>query len=421
MSGEAVLQVIYRDPRDLTPYKGNARTHSPEQIAQIAASIREFGFASPILLKDDETQIGAGHARREAALLLGLTSVPTITLHGLSESKWRAFVLADNKLALNAGWDEDVLRAEIEALGAEDIDLGLLGFDDDELDALLNPPSTSTADPDDVPDAPEAPVSALGDVWLLGGHRIMCGDSTDAETVSRALAGAEPHLMVTDPPYGVNYDANWRVAAGVRGNLAGGTAVGKVENDSRADWSEAWALFPGAVSYVWHAGVHSPTVAASLEANGLRPRALIIWVKSNYPMGRGDYHHKHEPCWYMVRKGATGHWTGGRKQTTVWEIDSPQKSETGHSTQKPIECMKRPIENNSKPGEAVYEPFSGSGTTIIAAEMTGRRCLAIELSPAYVDVAVLRWENFTGRTATLEATGQTFQEVQDERRRQAAA
>jgi len=418
MSGEAVLQVIYRDPRDLTPYKGNARTHSPEQIAQIAASIREFGFASPILLKDDETQIGAGHARREAALLLGLTSVPTITLHGLSESKWRAFVLADNKLALNAGWDEDILRAEIEALGAEDFDLGLLGFDDDELDALLNPPSTSTADPDDVPDAPEAPVSALGDVWLLGSHRIICGDSTDADTVAALLLDAKPHLMVTDPPYGVEYDPAWREKAGVAGS---GSAKGKVLNDDRADWREAWALFPGDVAYVWTNGKFLPESILSLEAAGFERRCLIVWAKSSLVIGRGHYHSQEEECWYAVRKGATGHWHGDRKQTTLWQIDKPQKSETGHSTQKPVECMKRPIENNSKPGDAVYEPFSGSGTTIIAAEMTGRRCYAIELNPAYVDVAVRRWQDFTGKTATLEATGQTFQEVQDERRRQAAA
>jgi DNA modification methylase len=185
-------------------------------------------------------------------------------------------------------------------------------------------------------------------------------------------------------------------------------AIGKVENDNRADWSEAWALFPGDVAYVWHAGNMAHTVAESLVANGLNIRAQIIWNKSNMVISRGDYHPKHEPCWYAVRKGKTGHYVGGRKQTTVWDIDKPQKSETGHSTQKPVECMKRPIENNSSAGQAVYEPFSGSGTTIIAGEMTGRSIHAIELSPAYVDVAVLRWQAFTGQQAVLEATGETF-------------
>ena len=405
-----------RPVAELSPYAANSRTHSDAQVAQIAASITAFGFTNPVLI-DGEGGIIAGHGRVLAAKALGLASVPVLVLDHLTAAQRRAYVIADNKLALNAGWDEDILRAEIEALGAEDFDLGLLGFDDDELDALLNPPSTSTADPDDVPDAPEAPVSALGDVWLLGGHRIMCGDSTDAETVTRVLAGAKPHLMVTDPPYGVEYDANWRNEADrANGKAYGARAVGKVENDDRADWSEAWALFPGDVAYVWHAGNMAHTVAESLIGAGLHIRAQIIWNKSNMVIGRGDYHPKHEPCWYAVRKGKPGHYDGGRKQTTVWDINKPQKSETGHSTQKPVECMKRPIENNSKPGEAVYEPFSGSGTTIIAAEMTGRRCFAIELSPAYVDVAVRRWEDYAGRVATLEATGQTFREVADERR-----
>ena len=406
------LAVQYRPLDSLKPYEKNSRTHSDAQISQIAASITEFGFTNPVLI-DGEGGIIAGHGRVLAAKALGLADVPVLVLDHLTAAQRRAYVIADNKLALNAGWDEDVLRAEIEALGAEDIDLGLLGFDDAELDALLNPPSTSTADPDDVPDAPEAPVSALGDVWLLGGHRIMCGDSTDAETVSRVLAGVKPHLMVTDPPYGVEYDPAWREKAGV---AASGTAKGKVLNDDKADWREAWALFPGDVAYVWTNGKFLPESILSLEAAGFERRCLIVWEKSSLVIGRGHYHSQEEECWYAVRKGATGHWHGDRKQTTLWQIDKPRKSETGHSTQKPVECMKRPIENNSSAGQAVYEPFSGSGTTIIAAEMTGRRCLAIELSPAYVDVAVLRWEAFTDRTATLEATGQTFREVADERR-----
>jgi DNA modification methylase len=212
----------------------------------------------------------------------------------------------------------------------------------------------------------------LGDVWLLGGHRIICGDSTKAEDVERVLAGVKPHLMVTDPPYGVEYDANWRnVAMRADGTPSDGRAVGKVLNDGQSDWREAWALFPGDVAYVWHAGRHASSVQSSLEASKFEIRCQIIWSKGRFAIGRGDYHWQHEPCWYAVRKGKTGHWAGDRKQTTLWEI-SHNKSETGHSTQKPVECMKRPIENNSSPGQAVYEPFSGSGTTIIAGEMTGR-------------------------------------------------
>ncbi|MBL9048393.1 MAG: site-specific DNA-methyltransferase, partial [Tabrizicola sp.] len=202
----------------------------------------------------------------------------------------------------------------------------------------------------------------------------------------------------TDPPYGVEYDANWRnERVRSNGSPIAGRAVGKVMNDGQADWREAWAQFPGEVAYVWCASLFNHVVAESLLASGYELRSLIIWGKNQFAIGRSDYHWQHEPCWYAVRKGATGHWSGDRKQTTLWHIDKPQKSETGHSTQKPVECMKRPIENNSSPGQAVYEPFSGSGTTIIAAEMTGRACHAIELSPQYVDVAVRRWQQFTGQ------------------------
>ena len=230
--------------------------------------------------------------------------------------------------------------------------------------------------------------------------------------VEKALNGVNPHLMVTDPPYGVEYDAAWRghvrTANGKRLSL-GVHAKGKVENDGKADWREAWVLFPGDVAYVWHAAMRVGESKESLEEAGFALRAQIIWAKNNFAISRGHYHFQHEPCWYAVREGSTGHWCGGHKQTSVWHIDKPQKSETGHSTQKPVECMKRPIENNSSAGQAVYDPFVGSGTTIIAAEMTGRACHAIELSPAYVDVAVTRWQNFTGQTATLEATGEAFE------------
>lgn len=408
------LEIVYRDPATLTPDPRNARTHSPEQIEQLRASIREFGFTNPVLLRPNG-MIGAGHGRVEAAKAEGLASVPTCVVEGLTDEQWRAYVIADNKLALNAGWDADLLRAELAALTELEIDLSSLGFNDGELADLFKTTQGAT-DPDDTPDPPTVPVSNLGDVWLLGDHRIRCGDSTDAEGVVALLAGAKPHLMVTDPPYGVAYDADWRNKA-IRsdGSPIAGRAIGVVLNDDQADWSKAWALFHGDVAYVWHAGNMAHTVADSLISNGLFIRAQIIWNKSSLVIGRGDYHPKHEPCWYAVRKGKKGHFVGGRKQTTVWDIDKPQKSETGHSTQKPVECMKRPIENNSQPGDAVYEPFSGSGTTIIAAEVTGRRCYAMELFPAYVDVAVIRWEQFTGRTATLEATGQTFRQVAEER------
>ena len=411
------LNVEYRKVEALIPYARNARTHSDDQVAQIAASIREFGFTNPVLI-DADGGIIAGHGRVLAARKLKLEQVPCIMLDHLTDTQRRAYVIADNKLALNAGWDLELLAVELGDLQGFDFDLMLTGFSDDELSKLLAEKTEGLTDPDEIPNPPEIPVSCPGDVWLLGKHRLVCGDSTDADTVAKALNGISPHLMVTDPPYGVEYDPAWREKAGV---AASGTAKGKVLNDDKADWREAWALFPGDVAYVWHAGLFAGVVGDSLAASGFQLRSQIIWDKGQLVLSRGDYHWEHEPCWYAVKKGAKGHWAGDRKQTTVWHIAKPKKNETGHGTQKPVECMKRPIENNSKPGDYVYEPFSGSGTTIIAAEMTGRRCLAIELNPAYVDVAVRRWEEFTGKTATLEATGQTFQEVQDERRRQAAA
>jgi DNA modification methylase len=224
--------------------------------------------------------------------------------------------------------------------------------------------------------------------------------------VERVLAGVKPHLCTCDPPYGVSYDPSWREKFGNGNDLA----RGKVLNDDRADWREAWALFPGDVIYVWHGALHAGTVAESLEASGFAIHTQIIWDKTRLVIGRGDYHWQHEPAWYAVRKGRKGHWAGDRKQTTVWAIPH-RKSASGHGTEKPVECMKRPIENNSSPGQAVYEPFSGSGTTIIAAEMTGRCCHAIELNPAYIDVAVKRWQDFTGQTARLEGDGRSFVEI----------
>ncbi|MFZ4748690.1 MAG: DNA modification methylase, partial [Sphingomonas sp.] len=338
--------------------------------------------------------------------------VPVIIAKGWSDPQKRAYVIADNQLALNAGWDMELLRLELSDLDALDFNLDLMGFGD-ALDALLAPDGTAgLTDPDEVPDAPADPVTRPGDVWVLGRHRIICGDSTVATDVERVLAGVKPLLMVTDPPYGVEYDPTWRKTAGVNKN---DKKMGKVLNDDRADWREAWALFPGEVAYVWHASLFTREVLDSLESCGFKHRSMIIWAKDRFTLGRGDYHWQHEPAWYVVRDGKAGHYVGGRSQSTVWNIPARDDSGVGHGTQKPVECMKRPIENNSAPGQAVYEPFSGSGTTIIAAEMTGRQCFAIELSPAYVDVAVTRWERFTGQAATLDGDGRTFAQVLAER------
>lgn len=392
---------------DLVPYARNARTHSDAQVAQIAASIKEWGWTTPVLL-DENNGIIAGHGRVLAARKLGISEIPTMIATGWSEAQKRAYILADNQLALNAGWDTDLLKVELSELEALDFDVDLIGFDGDFLANMLNDPTEGLTDPDDVPDAPDDPVTQEGDVWLLGSHRIICGDSTSADVVDKVLNGVKPHLMVTDPPYGVSYDPSWRKEAGVNKN---DKKMGKVLNDDRADWREAWALFPGDVAYVWHATLFTREVLDGLESCDFRHRSMIIWVKDRFTLGRSDYHWQHEPCWYVVKGKGKGHFRGGRSQSTVWNIPARDDSGVGHGTQKPVECMKRPIENNSSPGQAVYEPFSGSGTTIIAGEMTGRHVYAIELNPAYVDVAVKRWQDFTGQDAIHEASGKTFYEM----------
>jgi DNA modification methylase len=397
----------------LKPYERNARTHSDAQIDQIAASIREWGWTMPILATK-EGRVIAGHGRLVAAQRLGLASVPVMVAEGWTDAQVRAYTLADNRLALNAGWDTEILAVELDDLRDLGVDLLALGFEQQELNDLIGTPNTGV-DPDETPPTPENPTSMVGDLWICGRHRVICGDATSAMDVGRLLAGVKPLLMVTDPPYGVEYDPNWRNEADrANGKPYGASAVGKVANDDRADWREAWSLFPGDVAYVWHAGNKAHIVADSLLASGFEIRAQVIWAKHRMVISRGHYHPHHEPMWYAVKKGGTGHWSGDRTQTTLWSIQH-QKSDTGHGTQKPVECMRRPIENNSSPGQAVYDPFLGSGTTMIAAEQTGRACFGLELNPTYVDVIVERWQQFTGKAATLEGDGRTFEEVKRER------
>jgi DNA modification methylase len=401
---------------DLIPYARNSRTHSDAQIAKIASSIREFGFINPVVT-NGKNGIVAGHGRVMAANKLGLKEIPCLEASHLTEAQRRAYVLADNRMALDAGWDADMLKVELADLQGLDFDLALTGFEVGEIDAFLADKTEGLTDPDAVPEVPERAVTEPGDTWLLGKHRLRCGDSTVATDVAALLNGVSPHLMVTDPPYGVEYDPSWR-----NGLDKVKRAQGKVVNDDRADWREAWALFPGEVAYVWHSGTMAHTVAESLVACDFEIRSQIVWAKPHFAISRGHYHPQHEPCWYAVK--GVGHWAGDRKQSTVWQITNgtfqggkakAEDRKTGHGTQKPVECMKRPIENNSSPGQAVYEPFSGSGTTIIAAEMTGRHCYAMELSPEYVDVAIKRWQDFTGQKAVLESTGRTFEDMASDR------
>jgi DNA modification methylase len=390
----------------LIPSPRNARTHSDAQVAEIAGSIRAFGFTNPILASD-EGDVIAGHGRLAAARTLGLSEVPVIVVRGLTETQCRLLVLADNRIALNAGWDFELLSLELKDLSGMGTDLSLLGFSAVELSRALAPGAEpGLTDEDAVPELGGTPVSRPGDIWQLGPHRLACGDCTDAGAVSALLSQEKPRLMVTDPPYGVAYDPTWRHRAGVNRSAR----VGKVQNDERADWGAAWRLFPGAIAYVWHGALYAPVVAESLEHQGFTIRAQIIWAKERLVIGRGDYHWQHEPCWYAVR--TKGNWTGDRKQTTLWSIASrDEDAKTQHGTQKPAECMRRPMINNTSPGEAVYDPFIGSGTTLIAAQTSGRICYGLEVDCLYVDVAVRRWQAFTGQKATLQGEGRLFDDI----------
>lgn len=384
----------------ISPDPANTRKHSRRNLDAIKASLRRFGQQKPIVV-DSRGTVLAGNGTLAAATELGWSEIQIVrtALAGVDAT---AFGIADNRTAELAEWDEN-LGDVLASLKAEDFPLAEIGFDEADLAELSGEPEPSDVDAEPQVDKAEELRAKwgveLGQVWELGQHRIACGDSTSAEVVKRLLGEEKPHLMVTDPPYGVEYDANWRnEAKRADGSPIGASAVGKVSNDDKADWREAWALFPGDVAYVWHApGLLQMTVADSLQSIGFQLRMHIIWAKSQFVIGRGDYHLQHEPCWYAVRKGRVGHYNGDRTQSTLWEIDKLKKSETGHSTQKPVECMERPIRNNSKQGDLVYEPFSGSGTTIIACERTGRKCRAIELNPAYVAVAIQRWADATGK------------------------
>lgn len=414
MSKETVFEL--RNVDDLIPYARNARTHSPEQVNKLASSIKEFGFLNPVVISEDGG-ILAGHGRVMAAKKLGLKQVPCVVESHLNESQKKAYILADNRLALDAGWDEEMLKIELEELDAADFELGLLGFSTEELDKYFDMEPLSEPEEEEEKevevDKESEPVTKPGDVWILGNHRLICGDCTDADIVKKVMNGEKPNLMVTDPPYGVKYDPASRPVSEKSGRKkhCSDDRSGKVENDDRTDWKDAYSLFPGNVAYVWAPSTFLDYFMGDIRQCGFEISDLIIWNKSEQVLGRKDYHSKFEPCIYATR--GKHNWKGGRDKTTVWDIPlimflKKEEGSWGHGTQKPIECMKRPIENNSDEGDWVYDPFCGSGTTIIAAERTGRKCIACEISPVYCDAIVRRWESETGGEAILESTGDTF-------------
>ncbi len=394
------LAVVRRRLDELTLDPANARTHDPRNLNAIRSSLERFGQVEPIVVQKSTGRVIGGNGRVAVLREMGVGGVDLVEVD-VDDLNATALGIALNRSAELAGWDDDALgRLLAELQQAPDFDHSVAGFTDAEITRLLDPVSGET-DPDQVPEPPVDPVTKPGDLWVLGEHRLLCGDATNAEDVARVLDGELPFQLVTDPPYGVEYDPAWRARSSADGGL--GSSVRRTEavlNDDRSDWRAAYRLFPGDVAYVWHASLHSWDVAEGLLSASLQIRAGIVWAKPSLQISRGHYHWQHEPCWYAVRKGRPAAWCGDRKQSTVWNIArADDTGSTTHSTQKPVECMERPMRNHGKPGDLVYDPFLGSGTSVIAATRARRRCAGVELDPAWCDVSVDRWENYTGEKA----------------------
>lgn len=443
------IQIAYHPIDSLVPYAQNSRTHSEEQVGQIAASIREFGFTNPVLV-DEDNGIIAGHGRVLAARALSMAAVPCITLVGLTEAQKRAYVIADNKLALNAGWDAETLASEIKALEGLDFDLSLLGFSTDELDEMFPDPHVGgLTDEDDAPPLPEDPVSVLGDCWVLGPHRVLCGSSTEIDAWDALMQGERADICVTDPPYNVDYVGKTKDKL-------------KIENDSMAggDFRQFLLDFyvavftvmkAGAPIYVYHADTEGLNFRGAFIDAGFKLSGCLIWRKNVMVLGRSDYQWQHEPILYGWKPGAAHRWYGGRKLTTVvkhgedgpiskmddgrWAIrvgddtlivngeatleqhassilhhDKPNRSNS-HPTMKPVGLIEKNLAASARSGDIVIDGFGGSGTTLIAADRLGQSARVMELDPRYVDVIVKRWQEYTGREAVHEETGQTFAEL----------
>lgn len=383
------LRALARPVAELVADPQNARAHPEENMAALRASLKRFGQRKPIVVRRDTGVVVAGNGTLAVAREFGWTHVAA-SVQDMDDKTAKAYALADNRTAELATWNPDVLSAQLKDL-ADFMPALELGFTEAQLRELAPPPAPPEEEQKPW-NPPKDPVSRRGEVYQLGPHRLMCGDSTCAADVAKVLGDAKPALMVTDPPYGVDYDPEWRNEAAEQGHLPyAASRVGEVANDDRRDWTEAWKLFPGAVAYCWHASFFVSDVQASLERADFKMRAHIIWAKAHLAISRGHYHWQHEPCWYAVRKGATAGWVGDRSQTTLWSIPLDKNCEGGHSTQKPLECMERPIRNHA--GD-VYDPFLGSGTTVIAAARQGRRCFGLELEPRYCDVIRRRWGDY---------------------------
>ena len=402
---------------EIFPYENNPRINDGA-VDKIAKSIERFGWTQPIVV-DENRVIIAGHTRYKAAKKLGIEMIPVYMAVGLKPDDVKALRIADNRLAEESSWDFNLLSIELQDLKSLDFDLDLTGFNEAEIaDIFKEDDISNTSEEDEIQNLDYKSTSTRGDIWLLGKHRLMCGDSTDPLHVEKLYNNNNPVLMVTDPPYGVNYEPEWRVK--IHDDKKDASSLGKVQNDNIVDWAEAYQLFTGNIVYIWHADKFTDIIAKNIKDCDFEIVTQIIWAKQHFCISRGDYHYQHEPCWYAVRKKCKHNWQGARDQSTLWEISNSKVSQecdekTEHSTQKPIECMLRPILNNSKKGDYVYDPFGGSGTTLIAAEKSGRTCLMMEIDPRYIDLIIKRWEKTSGKKAIHEETSLQFEEIERKR------
>jgi len=403
----------------LIPRITNPRTHTPEQVAQVAASIREWGWTNPILVGADNDVL-AGHARLLAARQLGMTEVPVIQLGHLSEAQRRALVIADNQLAItSAGWDEETLRLELAALGEESFDLSLVGFDDDELARLLaeQDATEGLTDEDAVPELPQTPVSAAGDLWNLGSHKLLVGDSTDRSQVARLMAGEAADLLFIDTPYNVDYEGYTEQHLTMQGDRMSDADFQRFLE--AAFRSCRAAAKPGASLYVCHSSSRQREFQNALEAAGFEVRCQIIWAKNTFAWGFGRYKFQHEPLFYCHVAGEKDPWYGDKSQSTLWEEKKPAANRL-HPTAKPVELIERALYNSSKAGDVVADLFAGSGSTLIACERLNRKSRLMEIDPKYADCIIQRYQEYSGKLALLEGAGRTFEEVRQERHKEAA-
>ena len=392
----------------LIPYARNSRTHSDAQVAQIAASIKEFGFTNPVLI-DAGGGIIAGHGRVLAARKLGLSEVPCIRLEHLTDAQKRAYVIADNRLALNSGWDMEMLKVEFADLQELGFDLELTGFDLDEIKELLAPVGTEgLTDPDDAPPLPENPRTRPGDIWVMGKHRLLCGDSTSVTDLEKLTEGQLVDMWLTDPPYNVAYEGGTKEKLTIKNDEMGDEQFRQFLRDAYT--AADMVMKPGAVFYIWYADVETYNFVGAVRDAGWKMSQILVWKKSSLILGRKDYHFKHEPCLYGWKEGAAHLWAADRKQTTILEFEKPSRNGE-HPTMKPVALFEYQLLNNTKGGDQVLDSFGGSGTTLIAAEKNGRVARIMELDPKYCDVIVRRWQEFTGKIAIHAETGEPFAEV----------